>query len=413
MSTEHPSVAEPQRGRRRGQAQGAAGRPRRSGSPAPDRADPVSVLTAQDASREPDLVPIRHGRMSASPFAFFRGGAAIMAADLATVPNSGLVAQLCGDAHAVNFGLYASPERRLLFDVNDFDETLARPVRVGREATGGQHRDHRRRAAISPPPTSRTPPCQRAPHTGRRCASSPRGRPWTSGTPRSRSRTCARRTRCRQPGAGRRRDGAAAEASQASGRPDSDRQAGREVGRRRGAVGAQQHPPRPDAGPTWPHSPNSPRSRAGGGGSSRPHRWCFRCSALANAIPRRRTRSGRRSAAGWRPTPPACRPTASGCCPATRWWTSRGRWSASAASACSTSSCCCRAATSNDALFLQVKQAGRSVLADHLPLPMIGPSRGAGGSRAAADADRLRPVPGVVRSWRPAASRSTGASCAT
>lgn len=95
--------------------------------PGPHRADPVAILAAQDAEREADLVPIRHGRMAASPFAFFRGGAAIMAADLATLPNSGLVAQLCGDAHAVNFGLYASPERRLLFDVNDFDETMPGP----------------------------------------------------------------------------------------------------------------------------------------------------------------------------------------------------------------------------------------------------------------------------------------------
>jgi uncharacterized protein (DUF2252 family) len=87
----------------------------------------VAILVAQDADRDPALVPIRHSRMAASPFAFYRGGAAIMAADLATQPHSGLTAQLCGDAHAVNFGLYASPERRLLFDVNDFDETLPGP----------------------------------------------------------------------------------------------------------------------------------------------------------------------------------------------------------------------------------------------------------------------------------------------
>lgn len=93
----------------------------------PHRAGPVAILAAQEAARDAELVPIRHGRMAASPFAFYRGGAAIMAADLASRPNSGLVAQLCGDAHAVNFGLYASPERRLLFDVNDFDETLAGP----------------------------------------------------------------------------------------------------------------------------------------------------------------------------------------------------------------------------------------------------------------------------------------------
>ena len=126
MSAEHPSVAE------RIEVGAAARRKvpltdHGQWEPAPDRVDPVSILTAQDASRQADLVPIRHGRMAASPFAFFRGGAAIMAADLATEPSSGLVAQLCGDAHAVNFGLYASPERRLLFDVNDFDETIPGP----------------------------------------------------------------------------------------------------------------------------------------------------------------------------------------------------------------------------------------------------------------------------------------------
>jgi uncharacterized protein (DUF2252 family) len=91
---------------------------------AADRPDPVDLLLEQAASRIPDLVPVRHGRMSASPFAFFRGGALIMAADLARLPLSGITVQVCGDAHLVNFGLFASPERELLFDINDFDETL-------------------------------------------------------------------------------------------------------------------------------------------------------------------------------------------------------------------------------------------------------------------------------------------------
>jgi uncharacterized protein (DUF2252 family) len=87
----------------------------------------VSLLEAQNATREPDLVPVRHGRMMVSPFTFYRGSAAIMAADLATLPSSGLDVQLCGDAHLSNFGVFASPERQLLFDVNDFDETLPGP----------------------------------------------------------------------------------------------------------------------------------------------------------------------------------------------------------------------------------------------------------------------------------------------
>jgi uncharacterized protein (DUF2252 family) len=96
-------------------------------APGPGRRDPVDVLTDQDATRLSWLVPVRHGRMLQSPFAFFRGAAAIMAADLSTTPSSGITVQLCGDAHVSNFGLYASPERRQVFDVNDFDETLPGP----------------------------------------------------------------------------------------------------------------------------------------------------------------------------------------------------------------------------------------------------------------------------------------------
>jgi uncharacterized protein (DUF2252 family) len=95
--------------------------------PADDRPDPVALLEAQDETREPDLVPVRHGRMMVSPFTFYRGAAKIMAADLASIPTAGLRVQLCGDAHLSNFGAYASPERTLLFDLNDFDETLPGP----------------------------------------------------------------------------------------------------------------------------------------------------------------------------------------------------------------------------------------------------------------------------------------------
>ena len=95
--------------------------------PAADRPDPVALLEEQDLTREPDLVPVRHGRMMVSPFTFYRGAAKIMAADLKDTPVAGLDAQLCGDAHLSNFGVFASPERRLLFDLNDFDETLPGP----------------------------------------------------------------------------------------------------------------------------------------------------------------------------------------------------------------------------------------------------------------------------------------------
>jgi uncharacterized protein (DUF2252 family) len=96
-------------------------------TPASDRPDPVGLLQEQNRTREPDLVPVRHGRMLVSPFTFYRGAAKIMAADLAGTPTAGLQVQLCGDAHLSNFGVFASPERRLLFDLNDFDETLPGP----------------------------------------------------------------------------------------------------------------------------------------------------------------------------------------------------------------------------------------------------------------------------------------------
>ncbi|MBO1416609.1 DUF2252 domain-containing protein [Streptomyces sp. FH025] len=95
--------------------------------PAADRPDPLDVLEAQGTDRVARLLPIRYGRMADSPFAYLRGAAAVMAADLAAVPDTGLTVQLCGDAHLLNFGVFASPERALLFDVNDFDETYPGP----------------------------------------------------------------------------------------------------------------------------------------------------------------------------------------------------------------------------------------------------------------------------------------------
>ena len=122
----HPSVADRQ-------ADGRARRkkvPRSSHAewaPTADRPDPVAVVEAANAGRLQGLVPIRHGRMATSAFAFYRGTADIMAADLATTPTSGLRAQICGDAHLANFGVYRAPDRRLVFDLNDFDETLVGP----------------------------------------------------------------------------------------------------------------------------------------------------------------------------------------------------------------------------------------------------------------------------------------------
>ncbi|HEV2790426.1 MAG TPA: DUF2252 family protein, partial [Solirubrobacterales bacterium] len=119
--------------------------------PSPDRADPVEVLGSQDRTRVQSLVPVRYERMLASAFTFYRGAAAIMAADLATAPDTGLRVQLCGDAHLSNFGIFQSPERRLVFDVNDFDETLPGPFEwdvkrlAASIAIGGRDRGFKRR----------------------------------------------------------------------------------------------------------------------------------------------------------------------------------------------------------------------------------------------------------------------------
>jgi uncharacterized protein (DUF2252 family) len=126
-------------------------------APSADRPDPVGILEAQDATRVPELVPIRHGRMIVSPFTFYRGSAAIMACDLSNTPTTGLRVQCCGDAHLSNFGVFAAPDRQLVFDLNDFDETLPAPfewdvkrlvaslVVAGR---GNGHRGKEQRAAV-------------------------------------------------------------------------------------------------------------------------------------------------------------------------------------------------------------------------------------------------------------------------
>jgi uncharacterized protein (DUF2252 family) len=113
----------------RGRAARTAARRSAHGSHSLDgpRPDPIDVLAAQDGTRVPELLPIRYGRMAASPFAFYRGAAAVMARDLSGTPTSGIDVQICGDAHLSNFGFFASPERRLVFDINDFDETLRGP----------------------------------------------------------------------------------------------------------------------------------------------------------------------------------------------------------------------------------------------------------------------------------------------
>ena len=170
------------------------------------RGDPVGLLLGQAESRVPELVPVRHGRMLVSPFTFFRGAALPMAADLAGTPTSGLRVQLCGDAHLSNFGAFASPERNLVFDVNDFDETLpgpfewdvkrlaaswpspagttGSPPRTAARSSSRRPRDYRTRCAASP---SSRPGCLVRPHGhrgGPRRRSGPRSKPRGSRPPR-------------------------------------------------------------------------------------------------------------------------------------------------------------------------------------------------------------------------------------
>ena len=132
-STRHtaPTVAHLTAAERAARGKGARAEVPRSShavfEPAAHRADPIELLGRQAQTRVPELVPIRYGRMLVSPFTFYRGAALIMASDLAATPRSGLMVQCCGDAHLSNFGVFASPERQLMFDVNDFDETLPGP----------------------------------------------------------------------------------------------------------------------------------------------------------------------------------------------------------------------------------------------------------------------------------------------
>ena len=184
-------------GRRSAEERAALGKAARASAPLEahaefrraDDVDPVALLLGQAETRLPELVPIRHGRMLVSPFTFYRGAALIMAADLAGTPVSPLGTQLCGDAHLSNFGGYASPERRLVFDINDFDETYPGPFEwdvkrlaasfavAGRDngfTTEGVPQGDRDRRRELP---------DRDPHLRRRSPSSP------SGTPTSTSRT--------------------------------------------------------------------------------------------------------------------------------------------------------------------------------------------------------------------------------
>ena len=160
-------------------------------APVADRPDPVALLEEQNATREPDLVPVRHGRMMVSPFTFYRGAAKIMAADLAATPTAGLNVQLCGDAHLSNFGAFASPERRLVFDLNDFDETLPGPFEYDVKRMAASFTIAARNNGFSQGRRARGDPGVGARLPGGDGRVRRRWARWTSGTP-----TCPRTTCC-------------------------------------------------------------------------------------------------------------------------------------------------------------------------------------------------------------------------
>ena len=149
--------------------------------PAPDRPDPVALLEEQDATRVPDLVPVRHGRMLVSPFTFYRGAARIMATDLQKTPTAGLNVQLCGDAHLSNFGAFASPERTLTIGLNDFDETLPGPFEYDVKRMAASFMIAARNNAFNRS-DARAATLESVASYRRGWPSSPRCAPWTSGT---------------------------------------------------------------------------------------------------------------------------------------------------------------------------------------------------------------------------------------
>ena len=284
--------------------------------PAPDRPDPVALLEQQARTRVPELVPIRYGRMLVSPFTFFRGAASIMAADLAGTPRSGVTVQLCGDAHLSNFGLFGSPERRMLFDINDFDETLPGPWEwdvkrlaasfevLGRDrgftARGPAGDRHGRRARVPGP-------------------DAPRGRDGRSaGLVRAPG---GRRAAQAGPPGGRRQARQQARGPRAGGHggqgpfPGQHPRAGQARRRRRRRTPDRRRPAdhRPDRGPRPPRAPPGRTPRP-------PSRSCSRPTGARSATSTTRSRS----------TATCTRP---------------GRSSASAASAPAATSCCSSAAT--------------------------------------------------------------------
>ena len=152
------------------------------------RADPIAMLQASDPERLAELLPVRYGRMLVSPFTFYRGAAGVMAADLATTPATGLRVQACGDCHLLNFGGFATPERNIIFDINDFDETLPAPWEWDVKRLAASSCSPRARTAC-PMPTGAMPPRRPCAATVRGWPNTRRWRRWRCGMRASTTRT--------------------------------------------------------------------------------------------------------------------------------------------------------------------------------------------------------------------------------
>ena len=303
-------------------------------APAADRPDPIGILEAQAETRVPELVPIRYGRMMVSPFAFYRGAAAVMAADLAGTPMTGIHVQLCGDAHMSNFGGFASPERTLVFDLNDFDETLPGPWEldlkrlVASVEIAGRERgldDEKRRSMVGP----------RCTGTARRCGAS---RGWAISSSGTRASTRARsKGRCRPSGAGSSSSTVRKAGAKARRRTPRARSRSSPNDRRDAA-----HHQRPAADRAGARTASGRRGRSDRGSDARPDRA---------------VRAHSRAAIG------------GGSSNGSASSTSRARSWASAASARAAGSSCCSGRDDGDPLFLQCKEAQPSVLE-----PVVGQS---------------------------------------
>ena len=328
----------------------------RSGAPAADRPDPVALLEEQDATREPDLVPVRHGRMMVSPFTFYRGAAKIMAADLKDTPVAGLGAQLCGDAHLSNFGAFASPERILLFDLNDFDETLPGPFEYDVKRMAASFTIAARNNGFSKADTrAATLASVRAYREAMAAFAQMRTMDiWYAHLDedelmagiRSAVAGTAKQEKGGEAGqAGEEAGEGAEEAGEAGGEAGEGGEGGGEGGEDGGEAGGEDPARRRTPATACRRCPSSASWSTGSTGSSASRRSSSRRVTWPPPTGCPRSRSCRRSASSSAPTGPPCKTTGASCWSASRSWTRPARSSASAASAPGRSSSCSRDAT--------------------------------------------------------------------